>query len=174
MTVPRARWRTLAPAFALAGAMLVACKTVAPVPEIPAEPPTVVAPPPTVGTPEPTAPAPPATLRIDERVVRFEIVAVEDSLFTIVTGPVSWLRDGMQGIAVDPRRRDALVARFRVLSRGGDSAMAVVTGEAARLTTDHIALLRRPRERAISRSEFWGGVAIGGALTALAIFFATR
>lgn len=145
--------------------------TPVPVPDIPAQPPAVVAP---AGSASAEPDVRPTASRIDERVVRFEIVAVQDTTFTFVTGPAPWVRGGMRGIAVDPRRRDALVARFRVVTTLGDSARAVVTGEAARLTADHVALLRRPRERALARSEFWGGWVIGATVGAVVTYLLRR
>ena len=51
-----------------------------------------------------------------ESAVRFEISTVADSTFEFPAGRYAWVAPGIRGIAVDPRRRDALVARFQVLN----------------------------------------------------------
>jgi hypothetical protein len=106
---------------------------------------------------------------------RFEIVAVGDSTLTFLARRASWVDSGRYGIAVDPRRRDLLVARFEVLARQGDSATAVVTGQTQRVTPDHVALLERPAEpdtvtvvRVVRpRARFWEGVLTGSAVGVL-------
>lgn len=96
------------------------------------------------GSRDTTAPRRPR-LRIDpSTALRFEIVEVGDSTFTFLAPAAPWARAGTQGLAVDPRRRDVLVAAFDVLALRGDTAVALVTGQTARVTTDHIALLERP------------------------------
>ena len=102
--------------------------------------------------------------------VRFEIVAVGDSTFQLLAPDPSWLRDGMTGIVVDPRRRDVLVARFSLLALRADTADALVTGQTMRVSTDHVALIARPPVvqapivRRIERRRFWTGAIVGGAL----------
>lgn len=102
--------------------------------------------------------------------VRFEIVAAGDSTFQLLARDPSWLRDGMTGIVVDPRRRDVLVARFTLLALHGDTADALVTGQTMRVSTDHVALIARPVVvqapivRRIERRRFWTGAIVGGAL----------
>ena len=106
--------------------------------------------------------APP--VRVSRAIVaqRFEIVAVGDSTFDLLIGDAAWVRSGQQGIAVDPRRRDALVARFALLSIAGDTARALVTGQTQRVSTDHVALLVRPPVAAVRQRAYWQGVTAGG------------
>lgn len=100
---------------------------------------------------------------------RFEIVGVGDSTFTFLATRAPWLAPGMYGIAVDPRRRDVLVARFDVLARSGDSTTALVTGQTQRVSVDHVALVPRPADTVVvtrqavlrSRLRFWQGILLG-------------
>jgi hypothetical protein len=71
--------------------------------------------------------------------VRFEIVAVGDSTFAFLAPNATWLSVGSSGIAVDPRRRDILVARFRLIAMRADTGTALVTGQTTRLVTEHVA-----------------------------------
>ena len=102
--------------------------------------------------------------------VRFEIVAVGDSTFQLLAPEPRWLRDGMMGIVVDPRRRDVLVARFTLMGLRADTADALVTGQTMRITTDHVALVARPPVpqpqiiRRVERRRFWTGTIVGGVL----------
>jgi hypothetical protein len=93
---------------------------------------------------------------------RFEILDVGDSTFRFLVVGRPWVRPGVVGIAVDPRRRDALVARFVVQQRVADTASALVTGQTARVTPMHVALLDPPRQRFGARDAFWLGVLSGG------------
>lgn len=126
----------------------------------------------TAGVPDSLRPSQRA--RVDpSTAVRFEIASVGDTTFVFLAPTARWVRADMEGIAVDPRRRDVLVARFRVLEARGDSVAALVTGQMARVTTDHVALISRPPEppRIISRVEhrrFWAGTAVGGLLGLIA------
>jgi hypothetical protein len=98
--------------------------------------------------------------------VRFEIVAVGDSTFAFLAPNATWLSVGSSGIAVDPRRRDILVARFRLIAMKADTGTALVTGQTTRLVTEHVALISRPPPpplvlRRIERRRFWAGAAVG-------------
>lgn len=99
---------------------------------------------------------------------RFEISAVADSTFDFPIADQKWVRVGAVGIAVDPGRRDELVARFLVSRVAGDTAEALVTGQARRVTDAHVALLSPPRVAATRRPSFWagffGGAALGAAI----------
>ena len=64
-----------------------------------------------------------------QRAVRFEITAVSDTTLLFRAGTARWVHAGQTGTAVDPRRRDALVARFRVLTVRDGLATALVTGQ---------------------------------------------
>lgn len=94
---------------------------------------------------------------------RFEIAQVGDSTFSFAIGPNDWIKRGRRGIAVDPRRRDALIARFEVLDVREGRATALVTGQTTRITTDHVALLERPPAHWYAQPAFWVGAAVGGA-----------
>lgn len=104
---------------------------------------------------------------------RFEITRVADSTFDFAIVGQRWVRVGTVGIAVDPRRRDALVARFLVSRVEGDTAEAVVTGQTTRVTDAHVALLDRPRVGPARRPSFWAGF-FGGAALGAAIAIVTR
>ena len=112
--------------------------------------------------------AAPAALRAQDSAVRFEIRTVEDSTFTFAAAQAPWVARGQQGIAVDPRRRDGLVARFVVLGVDGGVANALILGQSQKVTTDHVVLLRPPREHWYASKAFWGG-ALGGLAAGLLI-----
>ena len=81
--------------------------------------------------------------------VRFEITAVGDTTVTFRAGKMKWVVRSTQAIVVDPRRRDALVARLQAwlsVSSTGD-ATAVVTGQTGRITTDHFVVAAQPPTR---------------------------
>jgi hypothetical protein len=92
---------------------------------------------------------------------RFAIVEVTDSTVTFLAPRERWLRVGAYGIAVDPRQRDALVGRLRVLRRSGDSSVALVTGQTTRMSTDYVAIFRRPSTPVLRQRAFWGGLSAG-------------
>lgn len=99
--------------------------------------------------------------RAQESAYRFNIARTGDSTFAIPLAQNGWVKKGMRGIAVDPARRDALVARFRVTRVGRDSAVALITGQTTRVTTDHVALLERPSKPWYLRTTFWVGGVLG-------------
>lgn len=105
---------------------------------------------------------------------RFTIVAVTDSTVTLLAPRERWMRRGTYGIAVDPRQRDALVGRLRVLARAGDSAVALVTGQTTRMTTDYVAIFRRPATPMLRQQAFWGGLFAGLAAGVGAVLLITR
>ncbi|MEP6692789.1 MAG: hypothetical protein ABJD07_16650 [Gemmatimonadaceae bacterium] len=98
---------------------------------------------------------------------RYEISSAGDSTFAFAVGGDSvWIRPGSFGIAVDPRRHDVLIARFRVLGVTSGAATALITGQTTLVTADHVALLERPEmagPRFFRRPAFWGGLLLGGA-----------
>lgn len=135
------------------------------------QPPSVQVP---VGS-EPLDDAPPTTqTAVDPQLRRFDVVAVGDTTFTILIGAERWVRRGTTGIAVDPKRRDALVARFRILSRVGDSATALITGQTTRVTPTHVALLRQPVPGPLSQEAFWTGIFLGAAAGVAAALLVRR
>jgi hypothetical protein len=95
---------------------------------------------------------------------RFDITAVGDSTISFRVADAPWVSAGMKGIAVDPARHDALVARIQVLRITGTLATAVVTGQTSRVTTDYVALLEPPKKKWYQNSGIWIGGAIGIAL----------
>ena len=103
----------------------------------------------------------PRALHAQATAARFEIAEVADSTFTFDVGDQRWVARGQKGIAVDPRRRDALVARFRVIQLVGTTATALVTGETTRLTEQHVALLEPPHRAWWRNAPLWGAAAVG-------------
>lgn len=115
--------------------------------------------------------AAPAEAGAQRSVARFYVDSVADSTFSFRIGPNDdWVRVGATGTAVDPARRDALVAQFRVVSLWGNRATALVTGQTTFLTMDHIAVLAPPERRFYRDRSFWSGtllgllIGVGGAL----------
>ena len=93
---------------------------------------------------------------------RFEITVVGDSTFSFPIGTLQWVALKRRGIVVDPARRDALVARFRIQGVQDGVVSAVVTGQTARVTTQHVVVLEPPAPtRWYRRGSFWGGSALG-------------
>ena len=93
---------------------------------------------------------------------RFEIASVGDSTFTFLTGPQRWVTPRTRGIVVDPARRDALVARFRIMGVRADTVTALITGLTTRVTPDHFVVLNPPPPPPwYKRNFFWGGAAVG-------------
>ena len=92
---------------------------------------------------------------------RFEIMGVTDSTFAFEVGAQGWVAPRMRGVAVDPRRRDALIAQFEIATVTGGIAMARVTGQTSRVSTDHVALLERPERPWYRRAAFWAGALLG-------------
>ena len=102
------------------------------------------------------------SLEAQQDAVRFEIANVGDSTFSFAVGQNDWVRRGRRGIAVDPRQRDVLVARFLVIGVDTGWATALITGQRTPITTDHVALLRRPRLPLLRQEAFWVGTVTGG------------
>jgi hypothetical protein len=67
-----------------------------------------------------------------------------------------------RGIVVDPARRDALVARFRILSMQSDTVTALVTGQTTLVTAQHVVVMNPPPPATwYKRSDVWRGSALG-------------
>ena len=96
-----------------------------------------------------------------DRSVRFEITQVSDTTFRFPRGAAGWVKPGVTGKAVDPRRRDALVARFRVIQIDSGLVTALVTGQTTRVATDHIAIMSEPTKPWYRTITFWGGTLFG-------------
>lgn len=103
--------------------------------------------------------------------VRFEITEVGDSTFAFFRGRAAWVRPRQSGIVVDPQRRDALVAQFRVLRVDSTAVTALITGQTSRVATHHVAILDEPRSPWFRTLRFWGGALVG---FALGVFAGTR
>ena len=101
-----------------------------------------------------------------ELMARFEITAVSDTSFTFRPAGYGWVERGVRGIAVDPRRRDVMVARFHVVSVRDGLATAVITGQTTTIGTEHMALIPPPSRRWYERREFWLGTVLGTAIGA--------
>ena len=101
------------------------------------------------------------------RGVRFEITQVGDTTFRFPRGTAGWVKAGTTGIAVDPRRRDALVARFRVGSIDSGLVTAIITGQTTRVATEHIAVLAEPPKPWWKGITFWAGTVFGVVIGAL-------
>lgn len=101
-------------------------------------------------------------VRAQQRDYRFEITSVGDSTITFKAGRLTWVVRSPSTIVVDPRRRDALVARLKVLSLSSDGeATALVTGQAGRITTDHFVIAVEPPSRWYRSALLWVGTAFG-------------
>jgi hypothetical protein len=104
----------------------------------------------------------PARARAQDRDVRFPITNVGDTTVTFQAGKMTWIVRSPRAIVVDPRRRDALVARLKVLSVGANGeATAVVTAQAGRITTDHVVIGTEPSSRWYKSAMLWMGTAFG-------------
>ncbi|HEV7704068.1 MAG TPA: hypothetical protein VGO46_07225 [Gemmatimonadaceae bacterium] len=112
----------------------------------------------------------PTRARAQETAYRFEIATVGDSTVTLSTEKHEWVRIGQKGIAVDPMRHDALVARFVIMKVDPKAkrALAVVTGQTTRLTTDHVALIDRPTKKWYAQPTLWIGAVVGAVVGAVA------
>jgi hypothetical protein len=96
-----------------------------------------------------------------ERTVRLAITEVSDTTFAFDAANLRWVKPGEIGMAVDPRRRDALVARFTVLGVDRGKATALVTGQTTQLTLDHVVVLEIPIRPWYRSSLFWSGTVLG-------------
>ena len=104
----------------------------------------------------------PSSARAQDRDVRFAITEVGDTTITFNAGRMTWVVRSPRAIVVDPRRRDELVARIKVLtvSSKGD-ATALVTGQTGRITTDHFVVAQEPPSRWYKNMYLWVGAALG-------------
>jgi len=107
--------------------------------------------------------------RAQETAYRFEITTVGDSTLSFSTDKHEWVREGQKGIAVDPMRHDALVARFVVIHVDPEHkrALGIVTGQTTRITTDHVALIARPGTKWYAQPTLWIGVVVGSVIGAV-------
>lgn len=103
--------------------------------------------------------------RIPRDAARFEIESVNDSTATFRVREATWVRPGLQSYVVDPAQRDALVARMVVVSRSGESATALVTGQVTSVKADHFLLVVRPASPWWKSARFWAGAVAGATAT---------
>ena len=108
-----------------------------------------------------------AELPAQFRGVRFEITQVGDTTFRFPRGKAGWVKSGTTGIAVDPRRRDALVAQFKVIRIDSGLVTAVVTGQTTRVATEHVVVINEPPKPWYKGITFWGGTLFGIVIGAL-------
>ena len=109
------------------------------------------------------------------RGVRFEITQVGDTIFRFPRGSATWVKPcrssicgpGESGIAVDPRHRDELVARFKVARVDSGLVTAVITGQTTRVATEHIAVMAKPPKPWYKGITFWAGTVFGIVIGAL-------
>ena len=109
--------------------------------------------------------AAPASAHAQQGAYRFEITAAGDSTISFHVNEAPWVRAGLAGIAVDPARHDALIARFSVLRVEGTLATAVVTGQTGKLSTSYVALLVPPSRKWYEQPAVWisagAGIVLG-------------
>ena len=107
------------------------------------------------------------TAQAQFRGIRFEITQVGDTTFRFPRGYAGWIKPEMTGIAVDPRRRDILVAEFRVVRVDSGLVTALITGQTTRVATEHIAVMPEPPKPWYKGITFWGGTVFGFVIGAL-------
>jgi hypothetical protein len=117
-------------------------------------------------TAAPPSPGMRPSMRIPRDAARFEIEAVDDSTARFRPFEAKWLRTGMTVYAVDPTKRDALVARLRIVDTDSGRLVARVTGQVTRVTTEHFLLAVRPGTPWYKRGTFWSGLLAGAAVGA--------
>jgi len=98
---------------------------------------------------------------------RFPIETVGDSTFVFAVHDNRWVERGLRGNAVDPRKRDSVVARFRILAVERGRATALITGQTTDVSAEHVALLERTPSPWYRRPSMWLGVIVGAAAGAL-------
>jgi hypothetical protein len=101
------------------------------------------------------------------RGIRFEITQVADTTFRFPRGSASWVKVNMTGIVVDPKQRDILVARFRIVGVDSGLVTSRVTGATTRVTTEHIASMAEPPKPWYRGITFWAGTVFGIVIGAL-------
>lgn len=107
-------------------------------------------------------PAEAATARVPRDAARFEIESVDDSTATFRQFEARWLKPGMTVHAVDPARRDALVARLRIIKADSGRLTALVTSQVTRVTTDHFVLAVEPPRKWYQERRVWWSFVGGG------------
>lgn len=103
----------------------------------------------------------PVSFQIPRDAFRFEIESVDDSIARFRPAEVRWLRPGMPVYAVDPTRRDALVARLRIVDADSGRMRALVVGQVTAVSQEHVLLAVRPYRPWYRDRRFWAGVITG-------------
>lgn len=114
---------------------------------------------PAAASPALTPPTPRA--RVPRDAARFEIDAVDDSTARFKPREATWVAEGMEATIVDPMHRDVLVARARVVSVWNATAVAVVTAQFTRVTSEHVVLMTPPIVPWWKTRRFWLGSLLG-------------
>ena len=102
--------------------------------------------------------------RVPRDAARFEIDTADDSTATFRPAEARWLRTGMYAYAVDPKNRDALIARLQLQTDDGIQITALVTSQVKRVNTTHVLLIPRPFVPWYRAPRFWLGAVLGGML----------
>lgn len=118
--------------------------------------------------------ADPVSLRIARDAARFEIESVDDSTARFRSFEARWIHPGMTVYAVDPTRRDALVARLRIVGADSVGWHALVTSQVTRVTTEHFLLAVRPATPWYRARRFWTGAVVGSVIGAAAAVVAKQ
>jgi hypothetical protein len=100
--------------------------------------------------------------RVPRDAARFEIDVADDSTATFRPAEARWLRTGMFAYAVDPKNRDALVARLELKTDDGIQMTALVTSQVKRVNSTHVLLIPRPLVPWYRAPRFWFGAFLGG------------
>jgi hypothetical protein len=102
-----------------------------------------------------------ARFGIPRDAARFSIAATTDSTVTFRPVEVRWLKPGMQGHAVDPKERDALIARLTIQRVDTSGIVAAIDGRVAQVATTHVVLMVKPGTAWWKDLRFWSGTGAG-------------
>ena len=92
---------------------------------------------------------------------RTPVASVKDTTFTFSIENRTDVKEGSSGTVLDPRRRDALVATFRVARVERGVATAIVTGQTTDVATAHVVVLDQKPTSTVRSGKFWGGLLVG-------------
>jgi hypothetical protein len=113
-------------------------------------------------------PAQPLPSTIPRNAWRFAVVELTDSTVRFDASDARWLRPGMIGYAVDPSKKDALVASLSLMGTGGREYKALITGQREPVDSTHIVVFLRPDTPWWRTKHYWGGFVIGVVVTTVA------
>lgn len=115
--------------------------------------------------------APTESLRYPRDAARFAAEPLSDSTLSFAAEDARWVAVGMLGIAVDPTRGDALVAKLEITRVTNGRVEALVTGQTTRVAPGHVVLLIRPRSAWWRQRLYWigtlSGIVVAGGLALL-------